>query len=315
MNIKNLNNLDLDTKIKTLIQDERNILHEILEHIREADRRRLYLDFAFPSLFAYLTEGCRYSAGAAQRRIDAARLMNTIPGVGVKIENGELNLAQVTLLQKSLREKEKISGSKLLLEDKKAIVADLLDKNVLESQLLISKALDLPIQQLTKQKYQKDESIRLELTFNKEQWKKIIRMRELLSTSVHSGSWQEVFEYLAEKVIKQKEKISGDANMKTEKDGRKTDYEDRKDITATVAVKTARKYISSAVKKEVLNRDKTCRFRDERTGKVCGSSWNLQNDHIQPKWANGSNEPENLRLVCQRHNVLLYRRQAGIKSV
>ncbi len=90
--ISQLKNNELDAKIKSLAQKERELLNEVLIHISEADRRRLYLDLAYPSLFSYLTEACGYSAASAQRRIDAARLIPSAPMILDKIKTGEISL-------------------------------------------------------------------------------------------------------------------------------------------------------------------------------------------------------------------------------
>lgn len=67
---------------------------------------------------------------------------------------------------------------------------------------------------------------------------------------------------------------------KDKQSSEKTSAEQKK-ATATVAVN---------VKKKVLLRDRTCQYNDPQTGKTCGSRWQLEIDHIQPKWANGNDE-------------------------
>ena len=93
--LKKLSHHQLDQKLKSLAQKERELLAEIILHIQECDRRRLHLELGYPNLFSYLTEGIGYSAGAAQRRIDAARLSKEIPEVLEKLESGSLNLNQI----------------------------------------------------------------------------------------------------------------------------------------------------------------------------------------------------------------------------
>ena len=81
MDLKQLKDTELNEKVKNLVIQERKLTQAILEHVAEIDRRKLYLSMAYPSLFDYLTKEVGYSAGAAQRRIDAARLMQRIPEV------------------------------------------------------------------------------------------------------------------------------------------------------------------------------------------------------------------------------------------
>jgi len=69
--------------------------------------------------------------------------------------------------------------------------------------------------------------------------------------------------------------------------------------------------ISPNVRKEVLNRDKCCQFKDPKTGKICGNTRFPQVDHIQSIWAGGTNDPLNLQQLCAKHNRYKYRQEAG----
>ncbi len=226
-----LKNHELDQKLKTLAKQERELLSELLEHIKEADLRRLYLDFAYPSLHEYLVKGCGFSEGAAQRRIDAARLLVVAPALAEKIENGDINLGQASLLQKAIRQKnkeQKNKTQKVTNEEKRNLIEKISNKSSRETQKLIAQELDIKIQESPKEKIQKDESVRLEITLTKEQWEKLEKARALASNATHSNDWAILFEYLAEKLIRQKVRSTAT-------------------VTATMAVK-----------KQVLQRDRVC---------------------------------------------------------
>jgi len=68
------------------------------------------------------------------------------------------------------------------------------------------------------------------------------------------------------------------------------------------------------LKKAVLKPDSCCQFKN-KDGRVCGSRWNLQVDHIQPKWAGGKDIHDNLRVLCGNHNRHIYRKQANIRTL
>ncbi len=274
--ISKLNNKELDQKIKSLARAENRLLSLVIEHIKEADRRKLYLDFNYPNLYDYLVKECGYPGGSAQRRIDAARLLAIEPMLKAKIESGEINLSQTTLLQKAFREK---SGT--TLEQKRSLIAKISDMTVAETQVHISKALNIKIKEQTKVTHQKDESVRLEFTLTKEQWESLQKAKDLASNATQSNDLGTLIKYLSDRFIKQKE-----------------------GSTATVAVK-----------KKVLQRDQSCQYKDHKTQTLCGSRWNLHIDHIKPKWAGGTDEIENLRVLCQKHNHHVYHQQAGIKMM
>jgi hypothetical protein len=198
MNLQKVTNEELALNLKSLISKEREILSLILEHILEIDRRKFFLKMAYSSLFDYLTRHLGYSAGSAQRRIDAARLMKDVPELSEKLESGSLNLSQVSLVQKAIRQK------KVQISNKLEILESLENKSFFESQTIVAKALDIEIKEQTKITNQKDESVRLEITLSKEQWEKLQQMKSLLPNG--SGEWSEVLEYLADKVIEKKTK-------------------------------------------------------------------------------------------------------------
>ncbi len=272
--ISKLNNKELDQKIKSLARAENRLLALVIEHIKEADRRKLYLDFNYSNLYDYLVKECGYPGGSAQRRIDAARLLAVEPKLKTKIESGEINLSQTTLLQKAFREK-----SETTLAQKRSLIAKICDMTVGETQVIISKELDLKVKEQTKVTHQKDGTVRLEVTFTQEQWESLQKANDLASNATQSNDLGTLIKYLSDRFIKQKE-----------------------GSTATVAVK-----------KQVLQRDQCCQHKDHRTNQLCGSRWNLHIDHIKPRWAGGTDDIENLRVLCQKHNHHIYRQQSGIK--
>jgi hypothetical protein len=169
-----------------------------------------------------------------------------------------------------------------------------------ESEQIIAKSLDLAVKTEVRLKHQADESVRLEVTLNKEQWQKLNKMRELLSHQLTHGSWDQVIEYVAERVIASKTKP---CKPKTEL--RNPDLENQSTQAKTSFYK---------LRKQVLQRDQCCQYRDPQTRKLCASRWQLQVDHIQPRWADGKDELTNLRALCAQLNRQIYRWQSGISQ-
>src|SRR4051812_37338337 len=106
MNLKFLSNEAVEQGLKGLIIRERKMLHAILLYLQEVDRRKIHLLKGYSSLFEYLTKEMGYSAGSAQRRIEAIRLLQAVPDLGEKIETGVLNLSQIGLLSQAIRQKQ-----------------------------------------------------------------------------------------------------------------------------------------------------------------------------------------------------------------
>lgn len=85
-----------DTKILAGVDRETTL--KLLHHLKEIDRRKLYSDLKYSSLFNYCIHELGYSEGSAQRRIVAARMMRDIPEIEEKIETGELTLTNISLV-------------------------------------------------------------------------------------------------------------------------------------------------------------------------------------------------------------------------
>ena len=96
----------LTDRLYQLRTQERALLVELLWHIAEVDRRRLYLEMAFPSLFAFATGFLGYTKAAAFRRTTAARLLARFPIVADHLADGRLNLTTLVELRDVLDESE-----------------------------------------------------------------------------------------------------------------------------------------------------------------------------------------------------------------
>jgi hypothetical protein len=88
--MNNLNDLELERVLELCVQREREAIIEVLRHLREVEKRRLFLARGFSSLFAYCTGKLGYSEPEAQLRIQAMRLMRAVPEAGERIERGTL---------------------------------------------------------------------------------------------------------------------------------------------------------------------------------------------------------------------------------
>ena len=339
MNLRYLNNIDLDQRMKSLAQKERDLLHEVLNTIKEIDSRRTYLELGFGSLFEYLVSGVGYSEGSAQRRIDGARLIRELPQVAEKIQCGEIKLNQVSLIQRASREIaksksldcDKFKDGKVTSDQKLQVIENLCNKNFSESQQQVAAFFELPVLQATHQKIQADESVRVELTLSKEAFAKVKKAQELLSHSVTTQDLSQFLEFLADKVIQQKTatrrsratsvKAEKSAKITSEKNEAKSNASSPSDLTATAAALCFQRSPTVAVKNAPAMKDVKflrtqqgcCQYIDSVTGRKCQSTWKLQVDHRQSRWAGGTHNFNNLQHLCAGHNRLKYRKEVGVK--
>ena len=198
-------------KLKQLVASERKITAEIIEHIQEIDQTKIFVELGYPTLFLFLTSEIGYSSSAAQRRIEAARILSAVPEVKEDIKSGSINLSQVALVAQSLRQKKKENPfMQMMPEDKRDLLASIKDQTYENSQKIISKSLDLEIKAHDRKTVQKDESVRLEVTLTKEQMQAFNKVKSLMSHVNPSASVAEVFEYLANDYLKRKDLVGRD---------------------------------------------------------------------------------------------------------
>lgn len=99
MFLKNLSNETLLSQTKLYVQKEREMTLQVLHHLKEVERRRLFASLGYSSLFDYVTRELGYCAASACRRIDAMRLLKEMPELEVKIQEGALTLSTVARAQ------------------------------------------------------------------------------------------------------------------------------------------------------------------------------------------------------------------------
>lgn len=302
MKLQYLKNHELHEKLNALSLEEIKLEHHILIHITEVVRRKLFLEMSYPNLYLYLTEGIGFTAGSAQRRIDAASLLQQIPEINHKIFSGTINLGQLNLVQKAVRYLKHKRGISVSLDDKKDIIDKIENKTTKQSFLLIAKNFDLQVLKVEKKIYQSDESIRLELNFSKEEMEILENTKALLSHSLSGGNFKDMIIYLANQAIKKKT----NSRVPSKKLKREKNAQSVNKNTVSVPKLPLNAGVSSSIRKKIFQKDLFCQHKDPKTNKVCGSKYFLEVDHIRPKWAGGTNSIDNLRALCSSHNKFRY---------
>ncbi|WP_413577941.1 HNH endonuclease [Bdellovibrio sp. HCB290] len=317
LNIGHLSNADLLTRFGKLVQTERKITHLVLECIAEIDTRKLYLDKAYSSLYEFLVQEFGYSSSAALRRIESARLLREVPEVAAKIESGALNLSQLSKMQQAVRAVQKIEDRKLDVEEKKELLNRIEHTTQQQTEVILCQALSLPVLVENKERIHRDESVTLTITLSKEQMAILKQAQDLIAHAVPEHSWADAITYLANKEIQRRTKMKESkaltpvAVAATQNDSA-SNRTQKSEVKVRFLAESGRKPLRASVKKTVLKQDKCCQFKDRETGKICGSTRFLQVDHRQAVWAGGTNDIQNLRILCAQHNQHKYRQECFI---
>jgi hypothetical protein len=97
-----LSDVDLTTALMRFAQDERTATVQLIAAHAEFDRRQLYLDEGFHSLYGYCVEALKLSEHAALMRIEAARASRQYPAVLEMLGDGRLTLTNLCLVSRHL---------------------------------------------------------------------------------------------------------------------------------------------------------------------------------------------------------------------
>jgi len=324
---------NLHIQLSDLVKSERKITHEILLCIQQIDQTKAYAEFGYPSLFEYLVKEQKYSEGAAQRRISSARLLRELPEIEKKVQEGNLNLTQLSKLATATKQDQKATGKKISTEQKRELLEQMENKTGFETEQLLNQNFECnlkPKKEITPRK----QAYELHLKLTPEQYEKLKKAQSLLSHVVHDGGFAEIIEVLCEKFIQKKEgkasrKFTAGVAVKAEENNQGA-LEEAK-TTAGVAVKLTennqgtrnelgataapavpnpkrRIAIPVSLQRLIYQRAQACCEYVSATGHRCRSRYQIQLDHILPVAEGGGNEPANLRVLCRTHNLSEARR-------
>jgi hypothetical protein len=134
LHLKILNDECLLEETLKLVRRERELLTDILHHLREIERRRLYGTYS--SLFGYVVGALGYSEDQAVRRIAAMRLLKDLPQIEDQLQSGQINLSHVGLAH-SLFKSEVKNGTPLDVEAKLKVFSAIAGRPARESQKIL----------------------------------------------------------------------------------------------------------------------------------------------------------------------------------
>lgn len=327
-----LTNKELLLKTHELVRQERALNTEVLLHLKEIDERRLYLEQGYSSLFDMCLKAFGYSNAAAQRRIEAMRLLRAVPEVESKLKEGRLNLTTAAQIQSFFRQETHPSSHQEKLElleslenkPSKDVERELIKRNP-EMKLTSEK-----LRPVTEDRYE------LKLTLSKDLHDQLEQLKALLSHKQLKG-FEGLLQELAEIALKKLDPARARKQQTTQKQSVQKpqtpmNSEEQGDVQITsvdelisaaeatsqssffdattevqhnpsVQTQSRSRHIPNPIRRAVWNRDEgRCTYAHPETQHRCGSTHFVQLDHITPFSEGGLHTKENLRLLCGRHN-------------
>ena len=261
MRLNHVNDKILVLDLKKLVHEERSSTSSILFHLLEVERRKIFSELKFTSMFDYCVRELGYSEGAAQRRIVAARLLKDMPEIGPKVESGELSLTNISLVNRFFKSKEEKREAFVHIEGMSKKQAE---KKLFE---MTGRVLDPPP---SKTRMSTD-TTQIAIVLKDE----TLALMDKAQSLSGKTDMDDLIQFAMKLVIERVEKTKFKQTV-------------RPKSPPPAAAKS--RYVSAYVKREIYKKDQVC--------VKCGSIHNLQYDHRKAYAVGGTSGIENIRMLC-----------------
>lgn len=268
----------LHTATLRAAKNEKMATLELLDHLAEVDRRRLYAEWAYSSLFEYVHKALGYSEAQSSERVSAMRLLRKVPEVKVALEKGTLTLTSTAKLASHVkREKTSIEDTLTLLEKCEGKPTREVERVLVASSTQMAPAPD-KIRAVT------PTLTRITLEVDQEFMALVTRIRELDGNP--GLALQAVFQRAMQEYVKRREvkapKESA-SEMSAAPDSLRTASR-APEVKADRASISRSRYIAIAVRNRIrLRSQDQCEYRDPESKKRCESRFGLEFDHMCAK--------------------------------
>jgi len=179
MNLKNLSDRKILNDTKDLVTQEKKLTANIIDHLQVIERRKLYCDLKYKSLFDYAVGELSYSEDQAYRRLSAMRLSRKVPAVKEKIDSGEMSLTNANLLSGFFKDVPLPPKEEKLLVEKISNTTKAECQNILAD--LKSEKGIAPRPKKPKINHEGSQSVRLHLSLPKFTMEKITELKGLFA--------------------------------------------------------------------------------------------------------------------------------------
>lgn len=310
---------ELRERLSVAVSTERSACANVIFHLAELDRRKLYLDEACSSLFAFCVERLHYSEDGATKRVRVARLVQRFPRVIDELANGRIHLTGLFLLSQHLTD-----------DNAEQLLAEARDKSKRQLEELLARWFPRPdvpptITPVTPEPAQGElstwsgtgntappaqaprprveplspASVRVEFTAHAAFRDKLELAQGLLSHKVPTGDLATILELALDLLITEETKRRAGAG--TPRKSRET--------------KPGSRHVPVEVRRAVRDRDgNRCTFTDA-DGRRCSAKRFLTIEHIDPFAKGGPTTVENCCLLCKPHNAHRARQVFGEEHI
>ena len=297
-----LANEELLTGLDGQVASEKRCMANVIAYLGEVEERRLHLEAAYPSMFAFCQRRLRLSEGEAFRRIRAARLARKFPILLPALAERRVTLSNVVLMYDYFTEenvgellgrmegKTKLEVKELIakLAPRADVPPTVMPVGACQRTLLHAEAAPSPAEPSTPRTPQPLSSDRYLVSFTASTAfrDKLERARDLLRHRIPDGDLEAIFSRAVDALIAQLDK---EVTAKTDRPRPAKAPQDPGDVPR-------------AARREVMARDGfQCTYISPDGARCAERGW-LEVDHRLCRARGGTGAADNLRVLCRAHN-------------
>ncbi len=294
----------LHRKLLSLSKQHRRVEAEILDHLQEADRTRLYLIYGHASLFRYVADELGYSDSVTSNMIAVARKTMEVPRIKEEIRKGNLGIAKLRKVVPVIDQEN---------QDEWIDTANTSSSRELE--LKVAEQRENYVPKASVRAVAKD-TLRLSLDISLDSREKLDQLRDILSTKKgRDCTLQEVFDFALETTLdkvdpirkaKRSEKRKAKKSEPVENETTTEQKPPAQKSTYPRTHSSRRKSLPQRVVDQINSRDKRRCVYMGPGGKRCTQTRWLHFHHVLPVSKGGANHPNNLVTICSRHHSLIH---------
>jgi hypothetical protein len=323
MSLKHLNDSELIESTTQALHASRKAEVVVLRHFREIEERRLWTRAG--SLYKFLSERFGLTDDQVYPRLQAMRLMNAVPEVEKKLENGDLNMTNALKAQQVFRAESK--QRQVTTEERRSVLSSLENISTRKAEKVLAERYPNSLALPEKIKPVSPNQNLIQFYVDDETIREIEDLKARYSHQMPEGKMQDLMKILI-KLARKKSNPSGRTKFQDIDQDKHPNISHASAQQVTQAVqsinvqsearpsqtcmlrtasvsnpsKSRSRYISATVMRELeKSRAQGCTHTDAE-GYRCGSLHFLQLDHIVEFRHGGPNEAQNLRWMCGFHN-------------
>ena len=317
--LRRLSDYELIAGLQLAVQGERTMTIRVIHHLNEVQRRKLYLDLGYSSLFDCCVRKLKLSGTAAGRRIQAARCIRRYPDVLALLQSRELSLSTISLVEPVLNDAnkdailERVRGAShrevesVLCEYRPPValrdrvrpvrVASPAAQDV--DSVLLDRECERLVPGVAGRRVLSEQKMFVQFLASNELMELFEEVRNLLSGRKHDMTFAEVLEIV---LTEYRDRHSPVARRQRRAANSGATCPDSRRREWNISANDHSRHIPNDVRDEVFTRDGGQCAYVARDGTRCQCRKGLQVDHITPFAAGGTHDPLNLRLLCGAHN-------------